>query len=157
VGEETYANDSGRKKRDEPSENVKTLALKSLMNEERIHALETLINVKIASLEAVISAKSQAQAEAIIKAEIAADKRFASVNEFRGQLSDTIRQFATKETVDSGIREARTITDSLLTQLHMIDNRLSNMEGRMFVYVGAGTTIATFLAALFAWFGHVLH
>jgi CHASE3 domain sensor protein len=155
--EESYAHDSGRRTRNTDPDTEQTLALKALMNEERIHSLEQLINVKIASLEAVITAKAIAQAEAITKAERAADGRFASVNEFRGQLSDTIQQFATKESVASGTREQRTINDALLVAVHLNETRLSNLEGRIVAYVGAGTTLATVLGALFSWFGHTLH
>jgi CHASE3 domain sensor protein len=158
MDEESYANDSGRRTRASlDNDDEHSLSLKSLMNEERIHALETLINVKIQSLEAVITAKAQAQAEAIVKAETAADKRFESVNEFRAQLNDLIRQFATKETVDSAVREQKTVSDSLLSNLHTLDRRLSNVEGKIVVYVSMGSFGATLLGGLFAWFGHTLH
>ncbi len=43
--------------------------------------------------EKAVTAALTAAKEAVVKAEIAAEKRFDSVNEFRGQLSDQARTF----------------------------------------------------------------
>jgi hypothetical protein len=126
-------------------------------DKDRIEFVEALLNVKIAALESVINAKSEAQKEAVIKAEAATEKRFESVNEFRGQLNDTIAQFATREALNSAVREQRSITDAHLATVTALDRRLSTIEGKMLVYVGVGSTLAIVLAGLFSWIGHSLH
>lgn len=63
-----------------------------------------------------------ASAEAIAKAELATDKRFASVNEFRAQLTDTISRFLPREVSEAQIAELRkAITD--------ISDRINTMTG----------------------------
>jgi hypothetical protein len=128
-----------------------------MFDRERIRALEQIMDIKINALEAVVAARALAQKEAVGKAEVATEKRFESVNEFRAQLNDSIAQFATKEALSAAIREQRITTDSQVSLINGIESRLANIEGRMIVYVGVGSTLATFLAGLFSWFGHTLH
>jgi len=72
-----------------------------LRNQQRFDAQEKAIEAaRIAAGRAVEQALN-AQQQAVDKAEAAAEKRFASVNEFRGQLSDQVRTFAPREYVDS--------------------------------------------------------
>jgi hypothetical protein len=124
--------------------------------ERELAAQKELFESKLAALEALVNAKALAQASAIEKAETASEKRFSSVNEFRAQQSDIISNFATRDALASGIREQRTATDGLIVQVNKNAERLSYLEGRILVYVGVGTTVATSLAALFAYFGHIL-
>lgn len=58
-----------------------------------------------------INAALQAAKEAVTKAETATERRFESVNEFRAQLSDQTKTFASSERVD------------------IITDRLNRMEG----------------------------
>jgi hypothetical protein len=124
--------------------------------ERRFVALDALGRERIQAVNDVITAKALAQGLAIDKAEEASNKRFESVNEFRGQLNDTIAQFATREALAAGIREQRITTDAIAAELNKIGNRTSVIEARILIYVGIGSSVATSLAALFAWFGHVL-
>jgi hypothetical protein len=126
-------------------------------DKERIAQLGKLLDVKIAGVQAIIEAKSIAQKEAITKAEIATEKRFDSVNEFRGQLNDTIAQFATREALTASIEKQEVVTSSHLLLINAIDRRLATLEGKMLVYVSVGSALATFLAGLFSWLGHSLH
>jgi hypothetical protein len=126
-------------------------------DKERIAQLRTLLDIKIAGLQAIIEAKSIAQKEAITKAETATEKRFDSVNEFRGQLNDTISQFATREALTASIEKQEVVTSAHLLMINALDRRLATIEGKMLVYVGVGSTLAIVLAGLFSWIGHSLH
>ena len=126
-------------------------------DKERIEQVEALINVKISALQSLVEAKSIAQKDAIGKAEIATEKRFDSVNEFRGQLNDTISQFATREALTASVEKQEVVTSAHLLLINAIDRRLATLEGKVLVYVSAGSALATFLAGLFSWFGHTLH
>lgn len=58
--------------------------------------------------EKAVSAALQAQKEAVTKAEVAAEKRFESVNEFRQQLSDQAASFMPRREAEQrlGVLEA---------------------------------------------------
>lgn len=78
----------------------------------------------IEGMSNAVSIASEASEKAINKAEMAAEKRFESVNEFRGQLSDQVRTFMPRE-----------VADGLLSQLN---KRISLVEER--TNLGAGAT-----------------
>ena len=124
--------------------------------ERELAAQKELFESKLAALEALVNAKALAQASAIEKAETASEKRFTSVNEFRAQQGDIISNFATRDALTSGIKEARTAADVNKDIINLISNRVSYLEGRLLVYVGVGSTIATIFAALFAYMGHFI-
>lgn len=120
--------------------------------------------------------------EAIHKAEVATEKRFEGVNEFRKTLSDQTVTFATKEAMESWSRESRIAQDTLAKEIQKStdvgsqslaehadrDNamhadlsdrlgatnaRLSNIEGRFWM-LGFGVSVLNLLVA----FGlHSLH
>jgi hypothetical protein len=54
-----------------------------------------------------------ASQQAILKAEVATDKRFESVNQFRDQLVVQAGSFATKEALEGWVRESRAAHESL--------------------------------------------
>lgn len=91
--------------------------------DEKIENLKSSINERFeASKEAVQAALSAAK-EAVIKAELASEKRFESINEFRGQLADqasTLMPRAETEIRLKGITE----------RIEVIDKSVVRSEGR---------------------------
>lgn len=66
-----------------------------------IKAATETTNARLDGIDRAIKVALDANSVAILKAEEAADKRFASVNEFRQTLSDQTATFATKPSVDA--------------------------------------------------------
>jgi hypothetical protein len=95
--------------------------------EEKFTAVETkfqsnalALTAALAAQEKAVSAALEASGKAVDKAEIATEKRFASVNEFRAQQADTIARFLTRNeysaahtNVTDAITELRSQLDSL--------------------------------------------
>ena len=64
-------------------------------------AVTDITNARLDGIDRAIKVALDANEMAITKAELAADKRFASVNEFRQTLTDQTATFATKPSVDA--------------------------------------------------------
>lgn len=100
-----------------------------LMNEFRIqlderYATQTkALDAAFNSAERAVSAALQAAETAVQKAELASDKRFEAVNEFRNQLSDQASRFMTRD--ESLARHDRT-----QEQLKEVNSRLDLNQGR---------------------------
>jgi hypothetical protein len=73
---------------------------------------------RFAAQESALASALASQKEAILKAEHATEKRFDSVNEFRGQLKDQTATFATTDRVNS---EVRVLTDKLTEVTKRLD------------------------------------
>jgi hypothetical protein len=82
-------------------------------NSLSINAVDTKLGALITAQNELTQARFEASQEAIRKADISTEKRFESVNEFRAQLSDQTKLFATKEALDSWMRESRTTHEFL--------------------------------------------
>jgi hypothetical protein len=98
--------------------------------EMRIHALEVLIEAKLAALRTIIDLHEAKSASlltlsdrAISKAEIATEKRFESVNEFRQTLSDQTKSFITKA-------EFEALRDTAGNRIADMSSRLDKIEGK---------------------------
>jgi hypothetical protein len=84
---------------------------------------EARLNAQRTAMEAAFAASEKA----ILKAEAAAERRFESVNEFRGQLTDQTRTFLPRETFES-------IVGQWGDWRAQVDARLNQTQG-----AGAGT------------------
>ncbi len=69
--------------------------------ETAFSAQEKAVDAALIAQEKAVSAALAAQKEAVNKSEHASDKRFASVNEFRAQLNDQAKTFATRSDLDN--------------------------------------------------------
>lgn len=68
---------------------------------------------RLRSLDRLTEARFQQNADAIVKATAATDKRFEAVNEFRAQLSDQAARFITRESVDLLVESSRERVESV--------------------------------------------
>lgn len=66
------------------------------MKDERDISFRDYVDVRFADQEQAVQAALAAAEKAVVKAELAADKRFESVNEFRGQLTDQANTFISR-------------------------------------------------------------
>lgn len=57
--------------------------------------IKELVDTKISAVEADIKLRSESSREAVLKSEAGYEKRFASMNDFRGQMSDQAAKFMT--------------------------------------------------------------
>ena len=96
----------------------------------RIHALERLIDAKLTMLRTMIDLQAEksisllaSSDKAISKAEVATEKRFESVNEFRQTLSDQTKTFISKV-------EFEALRDTTGSRIADLSSRLDKIEGK---------------------------
>jgi hypothetical protein len=88
------------------------------------------INIAIQGVEKLLAAAIDANREAVTKVEIANEKRFEGVNEFRGQLSDQQSHFVTRVELD-GIKQGVAKQFELFgTQLRDLQDRMNRDQGK---------------------------
>jgi len=90
--------------------------------DQKFESLEKSIALTLSALERSNNAALTAAKEAVIKAEVAAEKRFDSVNEFRNTLKDQQGTLATKTDMDTRFRYVE-------QKLAEIDARLNKTSG----------------------------
>lgn len=66
-----------------------------------VDTLKAHIDQRFIDNDKAVALARQADKEAVLKAEVASEKRFESVNEFRGQLSDQTATFIPRKEADS--------------------------------------------------------
>jgi hypothetical protein len=128
------------------------LYLEKLLNEklealsDKVEGLDRLTESKFVthktmldSNAAQVSLALAAAEKAIDKADIATEKRFEGVNEFRATLTDQARTFI-------GRPEYTTAQKSLNDKLDIAASRLSRLEGRLAGYTSAAAIIAIVVA-----------
>jgi hypothetical protein len=81
------------------------------------------VDQRFSDQDKAVQAALQAAKEAVTKAEIAADKRFDAVNEFRGQLADQTNTFMTRT-------EYTVQHKSLADQVAALTDRINRTEGK---------------------------
>ena len=127
--------------------------------ESRTHALEVLIDSKLITLRTIIELHAEKSVtllassdRAISKAEVATEKRFESVNEFRQTLSDQTKSFISKV-------EFEALRDTAGTRIADLSSRLDKIEGKAvglnagWIYLLGGLsalgTLVTVVVAIF--------
>lgn len=135
-----------------------TAAQKELQrNAERVEALDRITDAKFVTFRALIDSQAEkvalalaASDKAVSKAEVTTEKRFESVNEFRGQLDDQAKTFISRV-------EFNALRDGQIERINEIVSRLDRNEGRgaglnagwvyLLAALGAlGTLISVFIA-----------
>ncbi|MFG1882433.1 hypothetical protein [Micromonospora sp. NPDC049102] len=122
--------------------------------EQRIDALERLIDAKLANITTKIDAQAaqvglalSSADKAVTKAEAATEKRFESVNEFRQTLSDQTKTFIARV-------EFEVVRDSHARQIADLASRLDKLEGKGvglnagWVYLVGGLTVVATVVGL---------
>lgn len=130
-----------------------------LSNAAQIHAVDLRLNEKIIALDRVMEEKLEAQSNlvnqraesaerAIAKVEVATEKRFENVNEFRGQLKDQAATFMSRVEIESRfnanverITRLESSRDNLTGRFAMLGLALSfglTVVGLIFKYIIMG-------------------
>lgn len=117
--------------------------------EQRFEAQEKAVQAAFAAQKEAINAALAAADRAVTKAELATEKRFESVNEFRGTLDNQQRTLIPRSEVDV---IARGITDKIIDLTKTIDRMQAERQGIKGGYgyavgiVGLVLTIVTLIA-----------
>ncbi|MEU7586569.1 hypothetical protein AB0A95_09745 [Micromonospora sp. NPDC049230] len=122
--------------------------------EQHLNAIERLFDAKLVNLTTKIEAQAAhvglglaAADKAVTKAEIATEKRFESVNEFRQTLSDQTKTFIARV-------EFEVVRDSQAKHLADLASRLDKLEGKGiglnagWIYLVGGLTVVATVTGL---------
>lgn len=96
--------------------------------EARFVASEQAVTTSFSAQEKAINAALAAQQAAVNKAELASDKRFESVNEFRSQLGDQARTFMPRTEAEALIKA---LGEKLETGLKSVSDKLDAVVARI--------------------------
>jgi hypothetical protein len=78
--------------------------------------------------------------EAVTQFRTTTESRFASVNEFRGTLTDQAGTFATRDALETAVKETAALA-----------NRLSTLEARLLAYGGVFAVVLAVASVLVIW------
>ena len=96
--------------------------------EQRIQAVQNQAADRIDAMRREAKAALSAAELAISKSEVATERRFESVNEFRAQLSDQVRLFMPREVAEARIDDLRRTSDGRLEEIR---SRMDVMQARL--------------------------
>lgn len=136
---------------DYPSDDVREtlidLRLRVRAVETQIEALGALTEAKFVTFRTLIESQADKVAlalaaadKAVTKAEIANEKRFDGVNEFRSQLNDQARTFLTRNEAEQALMGAQHERDALKQRIDKLETKADRAAGRT-EGLGAGWSI----------------
>lgn len=94
--------------------------------EVQLVALRTLIDSQAEKVTVALTAADKA----VAKAEIATEKRFDSVNEFRGALTELSSMMATRRELEATLTVVNLRIDGLAAQVSALTSRIDSSEGK---------------------------
>jgi hypothetical protein len=106
-----------------------------------IATLKELFDRTIADRDVRVNLALSAAKEAVTKAELADEKRFALLNEFRGQQADEARKYAPREMVDQSI-------GALSDRVKVAELAVSGLQGRALALAGFGALFGGVVGAM---------
>ena len=95
----------------------------------QINAAETRANIRFEAMKEQVDAAFAASQAAIDKADIATEKRFEGVNEFRAALSDQATRFVTQETLTALGDKLQAAIERNREDLDRLATRINTREG----------------------------
>jgi len=109
--------------------------------QERLDGLDRLTDAKFVTFRTLVDSQADKVAlalasadKAVTKAEIATEKRFEAVNEFRAQLTDQAARFITRETFDArikGIEQSKNSSpESFAARIDAVEKAIDRQQGR---------------------------
>lgn len=116
-----------------------------------IEALDKLTDAKFVTFRTLVDSQAEKVAlaltaadKAVLKAELATEKRFESVNEFRGQLADQAATLASRREMETMQLAINLRLDNLSERLTETTRRIDTSEGKSSgISSGFGVLIAT--------------
>jgi len=127
--------------------------------ERRIHELERLIEAKLTTIRAIIDLQAERSVtllassdKAILKAEIATEKRFESVNEFRQALTDQTKTFITRVEFEAMRDTSGSRAEAISSRLDKIEGKAVGLNAGWIYLLGGLSAVATVVAVVVAIF-----
>jgi hypothetical protein len=121
-----------------------------------IHAAEQRSDARFESMKDQVDAAFRSSQEAISKAELAADKRFEAVNEFRAVLSDQQRDLVTRQVLNSVSEKLEASINRNREDLSILEKRLTLREGQTIGSRITGGVLVTVLTVGIAFLGMII-
>lgn len=115
-----------------------------------VDSLKEHLEQRIDDLAARLLERQEAQDKAILKSEVQMEKRFDSVNEFRGQLADQVKTFMTRETYEVGhaaLESKVSLVENMITGIVAEKRGSNNLVNGIYAFVGFAFIVGTVLAA----------
>jgi hypothetical protein len=118
----------------------------------RFEAQDKAVAAALAAQEKAVTAALAAADRAVAKAEAASEKRFESVNEFRGALADSARLLMPRAEAEQLFRAMAEKIDEVTSRVNARDNQGRGLSHGWMVLVAAVGLVATIvgLAAYFS-------
>lgn len=116
--------------------------------EGRFEAQDKAVAAALAAAEKAVAAALSAADRAVSKAEIATEKRFESVNEFRNTLSDQARLFMPRSEAEQSYRAITDKLDIITARVNKRDDRGRGM-GDIWGILISGVALLAALIAIF--------
>jgi hypothetical protein len=121
-----------------------------------IHAAEQRSDARFESMKDQVDAAFRSSQEAISKAELASDKRFESVNEFRAVLSDQQRDLVTRQVLSSVQEKLEEAIRRNRDDLVALEKRLTLREGQTIGSRITGGVLVTVITVGIAFLGMLI-
>jgi hypothetical protein len=118
-----------------------------------IHAAEQRSDARFESMKDQVDAAFRSSQEAISKAELASDKRFESVNEFRAVLADQQRDLVTRQVLNAMSEKLEAAINRNRDDLSILEKRLTLREGQTIGSRITGGVLVTVLTVGIAFLG----
>jgi hypothetical protein len=115
---------------------------------------EKAVAAALAAAEKAVAAALSAADRAVAKAEVASEKRFESVNEFRGTLTDQVRTFMPRTEAEQRMQSNAEKTDAIGIRLERIEGRGAGLTAGWAILTGAVGLIGVGVAIVMAFFRH---
>lgn len=125
-----------------------------LRYQQRFETQEANLITAITAQEKAVAAALQAAKEAVLKAEIAAEKRFDAVNEFRGQLADQARSFMPRAESELTAQALSEKIDNIQGLLGSIGGRSEGVNAVVGFVIGAAGVFVAVAAVVIAIITH---
>lgn len=119
---------------------------------ESMQSIKEITDAKFVTFRALLDGNAEKVAlalaaadKAVTKAEVAAEKRFEGVNEFRAQQADLISTFLPRAEATQRMDTMEKDSDQLRVELGLIREGNANLSGRLAIVGAVITAIITFV------------
>jgi hypothetical protein len=115
------------------------------MSDWTLETLKEYLDRRFDDSDKAIQAALQAAKEAVGKAEVATEKRFDAVNEFRGQLADQAATLLTRTEYDTNHKALEDKISDITDRINRNEGRGSGYSQSWAIFIAIGTLIVAIL------------
>lgn len=116
--------------------------------DQRFSAQDKAVAAALAAQEKAVTAALAAADRAVAKAEGASERRFESINEFRGALSDSARLLMPRAEAEQAVRAMTEKIDELAKRVNARDDQGRGLHQGWVILVGVIAVIAAVVGVL---------